>query len=118
MDKQLIIAVSREFGSGGHVIAEELAKRFDLPLYDSSLLRKIKTLFDMPPLDFIRLIRLKKAADLIQDGRYRMGEISLKVGFSNHSYFSKLFCRQFGMTPKDFEKQIQEQRSKTKDLRQ
>ena len=41
MDKQLIIAVSREFGSGGHVIAEELAKRFDLPLYDSSLLRKI-----------------------------------------------------------------------------
>ena len=84
----------------------------------SSLLRKIKTLFDMPPLDFIRLIRLKRAADLIQEGRYRMGEISLKVGFSNHSYFSKLFCRQFGMTPKDFEKQIQEQRAKTKDLRQ
>ena len=84
----------------------------------SSLLRKIKTLFDMPPLDFIRLIRLKKAADLIQEGRYRMGEISLMVGFSNHSYFSKLFCRQFGMTPKDFEKQIEEQRAKTKNLRQ
>ncbi len=84
----------------------------------SSLLRKIKTLFDMPPLDFIRLIRLKKAADLIQEGRYRMGEISLKVGFSNHSYFSKLFCRQFGMTPKDFEKQIQEQQAKKRDLRQ
>jgi AraC-like DNA-binding protein len=84
----------------------------------SSLLRKIKTLFDMPPLDFIRLIRLKRAADLIQEGRFRMGEISAKVGFSNHSYFSKLFCRQFGMTPKDFEKQIQEQRAKTKDLRQ
>ncbi|MBQ9558704.1 MAG: response regulator [Bacteroidaceae bacterium] len=84
----------------------------------SSLLRKIKTLFDMPPLDFIRLIRLKKAADLIQDGRYRMGEISTMVGFSNHSYFSKLFCRQFGMTPKDFERQIEEQRAKTKDLRQ
>ena len=84
----------------------------------SSLLRKIKTLFDMPPLDFIRLIRLKRAADLIQEGRYRMGEISLMVGFSNHSYFSKLFCRQFGMTPKDFEKQIEEQRTKTKNLRQ
>ena len=84
----------------------------------SSLLRKIKTLFDMPPLDFIRLIRLKKAADLIQEGRYRMGEISLMVGFSNHSYFSKLFCRQFGMTPKDFEKQIEEQRAKAKNLRQ
>ncbi|MBQ9285616.1 MAG: response regulator [Bacteroidaceae bacterium] len=84
----------------------------------SSLLRKIKTLFDMPPLDFIRLIRLKKAAELIQKGRYRMGEICLMVGFSNHSYFSKLFCRQFGMTPKDFEKQIEEQRLKAKILRQ
>ena len=32
MKKQLIISVGREFGSGGHVIAETLAKRFDLPL--------------------------------------------------------------------------------------
>ena len=41
MGKQLIIAVSREFGSGGHVIAETLAKRFDLPLYDSNILESI-----------------------------------------------------------------------------
>ena len=38
MEKQLIISVGREFGSGGHAIAELLAKRFDLPLYDSNLL--------------------------------------------------------------------------------
>lgn len=38
MKKQLIISVGREFGSGGHVIAETLAKRFDLPLYDSNIL--------------------------------------------------------------------------------
>ena len=31
---QLIIAISREFGSGGHEIAERIAKDFDLPLYD------------------------------------------------------------------------------------
>lgn len=41
MDKQLIISVGREFGSGGHVIAEKLAQLFDLPLYDYSLLREI-----------------------------------------------------------------------------
>ena len=41
MEKQLIISVGREFGSGGHAIAELLAKRFDLPLYDSNLLEKI-----------------------------------------------------------------------------
>ena len=38
MEKQLIISVGREFGSGGHVIAEALAKKFDIPLYDENLL--------------------------------------------------------------------------------
>ena len=39
MGKQLIISVGREFG--GHVIAEELARRFELPLYDNNLLEHI-----------------------------------------------------------------------------
>lgn len=41
MAEQLIIAVSREFGSGGHVIARQLAERFGLPYYDKNLLREI-----------------------------------------------------------------------------
>ena len=41
MSEQLIIVVSREFGSGGHLIAENLAKRFELPLYDKNILREI-----------------------------------------------------------------------------
>lgn len=40
-EKQIIISVGREFGSGGHAIAEMLSKRFDLPLYDSNLLMEI-----------------------------------------------------------------------------
>lgn len=72
----------------------------------SSLLRKIKRLFDMPPLDFIRLVRLKKAAELIQQGKYKIGEVSEMVGFSNHGYFSKLFVRQFGVTPHEYENQV------------
>ena len=86
----------------------------ELCLSRSSLLRKIKTLFNLSPIDFIRLIRLKKAAELIQDGKYRVGEICYMVGFSSHSYFSKLFFKQFGMTPKDFEKQISNTRSKVR----
>ena len=39
--KPIIITIGREFGSGGHVIAEELAKRFDFPLFDSNLLETI-----------------------------------------------------------------------------
>lgn len=41
MAEQLIISISREYGSGGHVIAEGLAKRFNLPLYDRNLLDHI-----------------------------------------------------------------------------
>lgn len=41
MEKQLMISIGREFGSGGHAIAEELSRRFDLPLYDSNLLEHI-----------------------------------------------------------------------------
>ncbi|NDV83112.1 hybrid sensor histidine kinase/response regulator transcription factor [Bacteroides sp. 51] len=73
----------------------------------SSLLRKIKILFNLYPVDFIRLIRLKKAAELIQEGKYLIGDICFMVGFNSASYFAKLFLKQFGMTPKEFEKQNQ-----------
>lgn len=41
MEKQLIISVGREFGSGGHLIAEELSKRFGIKLYDHNFLDEI-----------------------------------------------------------------------------
>lgn len=41
MDKQLIISISREYGSGGHIIAQDLAERFGIELVDNSLLSKI-----------------------------------------------------------------------------
>ena len=41
MSKQLIISVGREFGSGGHAIAEILSKKFNLPFYDRNLLDEI-----------------------------------------------------------------------------
>jgi cytidylate kinase len=49
---QLIISISREFGSGGHEIGEILSKKFDLPLYDNNLL---KELTDEKKLDFADL---------------------------------------------------------------
>ncbi len=41
MGKQLIISIGREFGSGGHEIAELLAQEFDLPLYDKGLIKHV-----------------------------------------------------------------------------
>ncbi|MCI7770372.1 MAG: cytidylate kinase-like family protein [Eubacterium sp.] len=42
MGKQLIISLGREFGSGGHVIAQKLSEHYQIPLYDYNLLRDIK----------------------------------------------------------------------------
>lgn len=39
--KQIIIALGREFGSGGHIVAEKLAKHYNIPLYDKELLLEI-----------------------------------------------------------------------------
>ncbi|MCC8172058.1 MAG: response regulator [Parabacteroides sp.] len=80
----------------------------------SSLLRKIKILFNLSPIDFIRLIRLKKAAELILEGKYRIGSICYMVGINSSSYFTKLFLKQFGMTPKEFEKQNQTTKDQVK----
>ncbi len=82
-----------------------------LAMSRSNLLRKIKAIFNMSPSELIRLVKLKKAAELIQDGRYRIGEICEMIGMSSPSYFSKLFFKQFDITPKAFEKQCQERRA-------
>ena len=39
--KQIIIAVGREFGSGGHIVAERLAQRYNIPLYSKELLEEV-----------------------------------------------------------------------------
>ena len=83
-----------------------------LNLSRSSLLRKIKSLSNLSPVDFIRLIRLRKAAELISEGKYLIGDICFMVGINSPSYFSKVFMKQFGMTPKDFEKQSQQSKEK------
>ncbi len=77
----------------------------ELNMSRSALLRKIKALFGLSPIEVIRTIKLKKAAELIQDGRYRIADVCYMVGIATPSYFSKLFFKQYGVTPKDFEKQ-------------
>ena len=68
----------------------------------SGLFAKIKTLADVTPNEMIQIMRLKKAALLLKDGRYQVGEVGYMVGFSNPSYFSKCFQKQFGITPGAF----------------
>lgn len=68
----------------------------------SSLNRKIKGVLDMTPNDYIRLERLKRAAQLLKEGECKINEICYMVGFNTPSYFTKCFLKQFGNLPKDF----------------
>lgn len=64
--------------------------------------RKIKQLTSMSPVEFIRSVRLKKAAMLLSQKKFTVAEVMYMVGFSNHSYFSKCFQAEFGKTPKEY----------------
>ncbi|MDP4276323.1 MAG: two-component regulator propeller domain-containing protein [Bacteroidota bacterium] len=64
--------------------------------------RKLSSISELTPNEFILLVRLKKAAELLQENDYRINEIAYIVGFSSSSYFSKCFYKQFGVLPKNF----------------
>lgn len=66
------------------------------------LYRKIKSLTNLSTVEYIRSIRLKKAALLLQNGNFTVSETMYMVGFTNSSYFSKAFTSQFGMTPREY----------------
>jgi len=68
----------------------------------STLYRKVKALTDLNSVEYIRLARLKKAAELLAEGKYRINEISFLVGFSSPSYFATSFQKQFGISPSQF----------------
>ena len=71
----------------------------------SGLFAKIKTLADVTPNEMIQIVRLKRAAELLLEKKYTISEIGYMVGFSNPSYFSKCFQKQFGVRPMDYIKQ-------------
>lgn len=68
----------------------------------SGLFAKIKTLANITPNELIQVVRLKKAAALLSENKYRINEICYMVGFNNPSYFAKCFQKQFGMKPGEF----------------
>ncbi|MCI1682353.1 MAG: ATP-binding protein [Bacteroides sp.] len=79
---------------------DTLAK--DLCISRSGLFAKVKTMTDITPNELIQLIRLKTAARLLTENKFRINEVAYAVGFNNPSYFSKCFQKQFGVKPGDF----------------
>lgn len=64
-----------------------------------TLYRKINALSNLTPNELINLSRLKKAAELLAEGKYKINEVALMVGYSVQTNFSRDFHKQFGVTP-------------------
>lgn len=82
---------------------EDMAERFSMSR--ASFYRKVKGVLDLTPNEYIRVERLKKAAQLLKQNDYKINEICYMVGFNSPSYFAKCFQQQFGILPKDFQEQ-------------
>lgn len=68
----------------------------------SQFFRKIKALMGYSPIELIKVIRLKKAADLLLNKKLSISEICYETGFSQPSYFSKCFKEYFKLTPTEY----------------
>ncbi len=66
--------------------------------------RKVKGVIGYSPNEYIRIMRLKKGAELLMTTSDSIAEISYKIGFNDPFYFSKCFKQQFGVTPSGYQK--------------
>lgn len=71
---------------------------------EKQLYRKLKQFAGQSAVEYIRSIRLKKAALLLQSGNFTVSEVMYSVGFSNASYFTRAFSAAYNMTPSDYMK--------------
>ena len=61
--------------------------------------KKVRGLTGHTPNEYFRIIRLKKAAELLLEGNYNVSEVSYKVGISDPLYFSRCFKTHYGVSP-------------------
>lgn len=73
------------------------------------LYRKIKQIAGVTPVEYIRNIRMEKAARLLREGKFSISEVMYMVGFTKSGYFSKCFQEAFGMMPSAYIKKANNQ---------
>lgn len=74
----------------------------DLGISRTLFYKKILTLTGKPPLEFIRTLRMKRAAQLLEKSQLNVSEVAFKVGYNDPKYFRKHFKREFGVLPSRF----------------
>ncbi len=79
---------------------EELSR--ELGMSRVHLYKKLLALTDKSPIEFIRVIRLRRAAQLLGKSQLTVAEIAYQVGFNNPKSFTKYFKQEFGVIPSQY----------------
>ncbi len=72
----------------------------------STLYRKVKSIAGLTPNEFIRKIKLRRAADLIQSGEVQISDVAYMTGFSSAAYFRRIFKKEYGVTPTEYAQKL------------
>lgn len=103
IDEQLVqkalVCVERSIDNTEYSV-DELAA--DLAMTRATLYRKLQGITGQTPKDFIRSIRLKRAAQLLQDTQLSVSEIADRTGFTTPRHFAKHFKEMFGVLPSQY----------------
>ena len=94
---------------GNHMTDQSLSVEklsSELGLSRVHLYRKIKALTNLTVVEFIRSIRLKRAAWLLSENKMNINEVSSIVGFDDVDYFRTCFKQHFGISPSEYSKQF------------
>ena len=88
--------------SNSDFLVEDLVK--EMGMSRVYFYKKILSLTDKTPSEFIRFIRLKRAAELLEKSQLFVNEVAFQVGFNDPKYFRKYFKEEFGVSPNEFKK--------------
>jgi signal transduction histidine kinase/ligand-binding sensor domain-containing protein/CheY-like chemotaxis protein len=102
-DEKLILTVTRYIESNldsPTLSVEDLCKH--VYMSHASLYRKIVDLTGETPVEFIRSIKLNKAADLLERSNMKISEIGYAVGFTTPNYFTRAFKAKFNVSPSEY----------------
>lgn len=83
----------------------------EMNLSSSMLYRKIKGLTNLSPNELIRSVRLKRAAQMLENKAFNISEIALKVGFMDIRYFSSSFKKEYGVPPSIYAQSFEDRKN-------
>lgn len=109
LDDQLIqkaVAVVEKHMEDPQLSVEFLSK--ELGMSRVHLYKKLQSITGKSPIEFIRLIRLKRASQLLEKSQLNVSEIAYMVGYNNAKYFAKHFKAEFAMLPSEYAAKRQE----------